>query len=69
VPSQSDLLDADLDDDGIVDFSDVIVLCGDWLAEGGPCVRADLKQDGVIDFFDFVKLAEKWQQTGSLYGW
>ena len=68
-PPQDNLIDADLNDDGIVDYGDVIIFCGDWLADGGPCVRADLKEDGVIDFFDFAKLAEKWQQTGSLYGW
>jgi hypothetical protein len=68
-PPQNDLIDADLNDDGIVDFSDAIIFCGDWLADGGPCVRADLDEDGVIDFIDFAKLAGKWQQIGSLYGW
>jgi len=68
-PPQDNLIDADLNDDGIVDYGDVVTFCGDWLADGGPCVRADLNEDGVIDLIDFAKLAEKWQQTGSLYGW
>jgi hypothetical protein len=68
-PPQDNLLDADLNDDGIVDYGDIILLSNDWLGDGGPCVRADLGNDGIVNFEDFVKLGESWQQTGSLYGW
>jgi hypothetical protein len=62
-------LDADLNDDGIVDYGDILVLSEYWLGDGGPCVRADFNNDGIVDFVDFAILAESWQQTGSLYGW
>ena len=68
-PPQDNLLDADLNDDGIVDYGDVLMFSEDWLGDGGPCVRADLNDDGIVDFVDFAILAESWQQTGSLYGW
>jgi hypothetical protein len=68
-PPESNLLDADLNDDGIVDYGDVLMFLENWLGDGGPCVRADLNDDGIVDFVDFAILAESWQQTGSLYGW
>ena len=61
-------LDADLNDDGIVDYGDIMNFCNDWLSNGGPCVRANLNHDGVVDFADFAILAEYWQKTGDLYG-
>jgi hypothetical protein len=68
-PPESNLLDADLNDDGIVDYGDILVFSENWLGDGGPCVRADLNKDGVVDFADFAILANSWHQTGSLYGW
>jgi hypothetical protein len=68
-PPQDNLLDADINDDGIVDYGDIILFCSHWLGDGGPCVRADLNDDGIVNFVDFAKLGESWQQTGSLYGW
>jgi hypothetical protein len=68
-PPQNNLLNADLNDDGIVDYGDILVFSENWLGNGGPCVRADLNNDGIVDFFDFAILAGSWQQTGSLYGW
>jgi hypothetical protein len=68
-PPQDNLLDADLNDDGIVDYADILLFSESWLGDGGPCVRADLNNDGIVNFFDFVTIAESWQQTGSLYGW
>jgi hypothetical protein len=68
-PPQNNLLNADLNDDGIVDYSDVLMFLENWLGDGGPCVRADLNDDGIVDFVDFAILANSWQQTGSLYGW
>lgn len=62
------LFDADLNDDGIVDYYDVFILCSDWLVNGGSCVRADLNEDGSVDFADYALLIEDWQQTGGLYG-
>jgi hypothetical protein len=61
-------LDADLNDDGIVDYDDFVDFCNDWLSNGGPCVRANLDHEGVVDFADFAILTEYWQQTGDLYG-
>ncbi len=68
-PPQDNLLDADLNDDGIVDYGDILTFSENWLGDGGPCVRADLNDDGVVDFVDFAILANSWYQTGSLYGW
>jgi hypothetical protein len=61
-------LDGDLNDDGIVDYSDVLVLCDNWLGSGGYCVREDLNEDGFIDFTDLALLAEQWREIGDLYG-
>jgi hypothetical protein len=66
---QDNLLDADLNDDGIVDFDDLPIFCNDWLGSGGPCVRADINADGVVDIKDYCLLAGSWQFKGSLYGW
>jgi len=56
------LLDADLNDDGIVDYYDVFILSSEWLNNGGACVRTDLNEDGSIDFADYALLIEYWQQ-------
>jgi len=61
-------LDGDLNDDGIVDYADILIFSDNWLGEGGSCVREDLNEDGVIDFKDFAMLAGKWQAIGGLYG-
>jgi hypothetical protein len=68
-PPQDNLLDADLNDDGIVDLGDIIIFSENWLGGGGPCVRPDLNNNGTVDFADFSKIAQSWMQTGSLYGW
>jgi len=61
-------LDADLNDDGIVDYADVLVLCNNWLGTGGYCVREDLNDDDFVDFMDLALLAEQWREIGDLYG-
>ena len=47
---------ADLDRDGIVGFSDFLILSGEF---GGSPNRADLNGDGNVDFADFLVLAEE----------
>lgn len=51
----------DLNGDGVVDVSDLLVLLGAW----GPCPRgnecpADLNDDGTVDVFDLLVLLANW---------
>ncbi|MHC4337166.1 MAG: right-handed parallel beta-helix repeat-containing protein, partial [Planctomycetota bacterium] len=49
----------DITASGTVDFTDILLLSDDWLAEG-PSMPADLDTNGIIDFRDFVLLADGW---------
>jgi len=62
------LLNADLDDDGIVHYGDILVLAQDYLTYG-DCIVADLNNDQSVDLLDFALLAQQWRQKGSLYEW
>jgi hypothetical protein len=53
--------DADLVDDGFVDWSDVEVFADNWLISGPAGYNtADLNCDGEVRFDDFGWLALKW---------
>jgi hypothetical protein len=54
-------LDADIDGDGFVGLSDLVILCGNWLTAGG-LAEGNLDGVGDIDLADFSELAEYWQQ-------
>jgi len=62
------LLESDLNDNGVVDYDDLGIICDNWLA-GGSCVRADINTDGIVDFYDFLALAKQWRLKGTLYDW
>jgi len=62
-----ELLDADLNDDGIVDLRDYAILTGDWTSEG-PCIRSDIDGSEVVDYRDIAKLADEWLLKSWLYG-
>ncbi|MHC4624376.1 MAG: hypothetical protein ACYS4W_10805, partial [Planctomycetota bacterium] len=56
--------DADLVDDGLVDWSDVKVFTDNWLISGPAGYNtADLNCDGKVKFDDFAWLALKWLES------
>ena len=63
-----ELLAGDIDDSGQVDFRDVSILTGGWLAPVDCNTRADINSDGVVNFEDFAVLAEEWWLKSWLYG-
>lgn len=56
----------DLSGDCRVDYDDVMLLCGYWLAEisgpDDPAAVADIYEDGVVDLFDWALMADSWGQ-------
>ena len=48
---------ADINQDGLVDFQDLLLLLGDYGAVGGP---SDVNGDGLVDFQDLVALLAVW---------
>jgi hypothetical protein len=54
----------DINGDCSVNYSDLALLCGYWLAEvsgpDDPAVRADIYEDDVVDFLDWAMIAENW---------
>ncbi|MGD8501076.1 MAG: Ig-like domain-containing protein, partial [Phycisphaerales bacterium] len=49
---------ADLNDDGVVDYSDMEILTEEWL--DGSDVQSDLNEDSKVDFTDYATLANAW---------
>ena len=63
VPDELTLSEADLNSDCVVDFRDLEIMTGNWLAvEPDPDVdlEADLNSDGTVDFKDYAVLADNW---------
>ncbi|UCG59327.1 MAG: hypothetical protein JSU70_07410 [Phycisphaerales bacterium] len=59
VPGELTLSEADLNGDCVVDFRDLEMVTGDWLATG-PDVAADLNADSTVDLKDCAVLADQW---------
>jgi parallel beta-helix repeat protein len=55
----------DLNNDGIVDYSELAVLTDEWLQNID--LQTDFYDDDFIDFRDFAILAEQWLWTGRWY--
>ena len=53
----------DLNNDGIIDYLELIVLTGQWLQSGQS--QADFHEDGFIDFLDYARLADYWHWKGA----
>ncbi len=64
--SQAGGATADFNNDGIVDFPDLVVFISQWLQndpninDGSYCV-SNFNQDGIVDFADFAVFAVQWQ--------
>ena len=56
----------DLNNDGIVDELELVVLTEEWLQSGGE-LQTDFHNDGFTDFADFAVLAEQWLWTSGWY--
>jgi hypothetical protein len=65
VPDELTRAEADLNSDCVVDYRDLEIMAGDWLA-GDPGLAADLNVDDTVDFKDYAVLADQWleEQTG-----
>jgi hypothetical protein len=51
----------DLNDDGVVDVFDLLILLGEWGPCGNPAdCAADLNGDGAVDVFDLLMLLGHW---------
>jgi hypothetical protein len=59
VPDEVTLSEADLNSDCVVDYRDLEIMVGDWLATG-PGLAGDLKVDETVDFTDYAVLAYQW---------
>jgi hypothetical protein len=59
VPDEVTLSEADLNSDCMVDYRDLEIMVGDWLA-GDPGLAADLNVDDTVDFKDYAVLADQW---------
>jgi hypothetical protein len=59
VPDKVTLSQADLNSDCVVDYRDLEIMAGDWLASG-PGLAGDLKVDETVDFKDYAVLAHEW---------
>jgi hypothetical protein len=59
VPDEVTLSAADLNSDCVVDFRDLEIMVGDWLA-GDPGLAGDLNTDDAVDFKDYAVLADQW---------
>ena len=53
-------LDADIDNSGEVNLSDLQVLCGSWLEPDGFLAYGDLDGNGMIDLRDLAEMARYW---------
>jgi len=61
------LLDADLNDDGIVNLKDFAVLTDNWLS-GENCIRSNIDCLGAVDYEDLSIMVDEWLQISWLYG-
>jgi hypothetical protein len=52
---------ADFDHSDTVDFSDLVILAGQWLSEPNGLPSADLNFDKIVDYTDFALFAAEWQ--------
>lgn len=62
-----ELLDADLNDDGIVNLVDFAILTGDW-GSGDDCIRSNIDRSGVVDYKDLSMMTEQWLLRSWVYG-
>jgi hypothetical protein len=51
----------DVSGDCVVDFKDVEIMAGEWLANGN--VVADLHTDGKVNFKDYAILVDDWLEV------
>lgn len=65
--TQLEGLDADLNDDGVVDLRDYAILAEDW-TNGGGCVRGDINRSGTVDYEDVLEMSYEWLMKSWMYG-
>jgi len=61
---EAELLETDLNFDGIVDFADFAILAGNWQLPG----EGDIDGSGTVDFEDLAAIAEQWTFKDWIYG-
>ena len=62
VPTEPSGNPADINNDGVVDVTDFLMLLANWGETGDN--PADINGDGVVDVTDFLALQENWGWTG-----
>ncbi|MBN2455561.1 MAG: hypothetical protein JXB29_03340 [Sedimentisphaerales bacterium] len=60
-------LDADLNNDGIVNLYDFAILAGRWQSDV-TCDRADIVRNETVDEIDLSAMFDKWLQKSWMYG-
>jgi hypothetical protein len=57
--------DSDLNQDGVVDYTDLQQLGGLWLDDcfQSSCFNVDIKEDGIVNFSDFSRFSANWKIT------
>jgi len=50
----------DANRDGLVDFADVTLVLGQWLATGAPGIPGDANCDGLVNFSDLTAILNNW---------
>ena len=56
----------DLNKDGIIDYSDIVALTGEWL-ETGIDLQTDFHKDNLVNFADYALLSQQWLLTSPWY--
>jgi hypothetical protein len=51
--------DADLNDDGVIDLSDLIIVTSDFSKTAGFNPKSDTNTDGIVDIYDVVFVASR----------
>ena len=60
IPPNDWSLEADVDNNGMVDIYDLDFLINFYLIENLPRVPADFNHDGIVNFTDYAILASQW---------
>jgi len=63
---EAELLEADINDDGIVNMVDFAILTKSWMSEDNH-IRANIDRLGAVDYTDLSIMAEQWLMKSWIY--
>lgn len=69
MPVYADFSDSDLNQDGVVGYEELLILCQNWLNDCyvTPCFNIDTNQDTWIDLADLAVVSQNWLGSNSSY--